>query len=460
MRYVIGLVVLGLAGLVIFMIRRRPKYEPSPEATAFRRSREGDRFTDVTPLDPDSPAPARKEPKMIDIGVGTVLLVLGIIIVLVVGAFVWYNYAPASNIGATVNIKLSLWQMFEIFLAIVMFFIIVAWAIWQDAKVGGLFKFVGLNQIATFDGGDDQPVKVAANLPDEWIVKGLKIVPGGKLILNPIRILMRKYGIFWKGFPTKTHIWTFIHERLNPKRDDNTPVIDWVKRDEKATPSDYFLFEKPHWVAAAGLEFKGGFRAHLLVQYWSRTRGLGSLYKLGGNVYPPMNAAVLAQTKTQCGLHSYEDFITLDTDGTSTEPDNFCLNIAQGANEVSMREVEQEIYDVSVLFYDAADAETARLASARNAAEINLEVARLNAAGSVADVTELAKQLRELFPNADPNTAMQAVAELGKYDRLARLTNLRAIGAGALIGLGDEPDTPKGGKPNATGKGGGKRGKK
>jgi adenylyl- and sulfurtransferase ThiI len=114
-----------------------------------------------------------------------------------------------------------------------------------------------------------------------------------------------------------------------------------------------------------------------------------------------------------------------------------------------------------VVFFDAADKETERLQSAEAAAKIRLAVSKLDAQGSVADVTELGARLKELFPNADPNVIMEQVGRLGAADRLARLTNLRAIGSGSVIGLDDQnTNTGSGGNKKATGKGGGKGGKK
>lgn len=473
MKYaVVAIVLVVLAVIAWLVLGKRKKYEPSPEAKAFarrRRETRGGRFTDIPHTSP-APAATLSNPNEIRIGVGMILFILVIILAVFVGGVYAYLHmsvpspvaTPVTNpVVVDTRPGFSLWQIFEIFLAIVMFFIILAWGIWTDAKAGGLLKFVGSNQIATFDGGDDTPVGVGANLPKGWVVKGLKIERGEKWVLNPIKFLMNRYGIFWKGFPTKTHIWSFIHERLNPKRSDDTPVTEWVNRDERPTSTDFFLFEKVHWVVVQGVEFKNKFRANILVQYWSRTRDLEKLYKLRGDVYPPMNNTIMANTRTQCSKHDYNDFITMDTDGTSNDPDNFCLQVADGACPVAMQEVGQEIYDVSVLFFDAADKETERLQSAEAAAKIKLAVSKLDAQGSVADVTELGARLKELFPDANPNVVMEQVGRLGAADRLARLTNLRAIGSGSVIGLDDQnTNTGSGGNKKATGKGGGKGGKK
>lgn len=343
------------------------------------------------------------------------------------------------------------WSVFEVSLFVLLLIAGVLIAIWENAKAGGLFKFVGLNQIMTFDGGEDTPVRVAANLPDGWKIEGLRILRDQQF--RPFRGLMRKFGIFWKGFPAKLHVWSFVHERLNPKRDDSTLVMDWVLRDKEPKSSDYLLFEKPHWVAVPGVEFRNGFRAHLLVSYWSRTIDLEKAYNLRGDIFPPMNSAVLAHTKTECSKYSYDDFTKIDTDGTITSRDevvnlgdDFCLNIAEGATTVSVREAGQVIYDVSVLFFDAADRDAERLLSAKAKAEIELEVAKLRARGSVADITELAGVLKNMYPGAPEADILSLLRELGVAERV-KDSNLVAWNAPAMVGVkGGGNATQMGGK--------------
>ncbi len=348
----------------------------------------------------------------------------------------------------------SIWVMFQIALFAVAFVTFVVVMIWQNAKVDGLFRFVGLNQIVSFDGGKDAPLRAVANLPKGWRVVRLRVIRDPSF--RPVQSLMRKFGIFWKGFPAHTHIWTFVHERLNPKRDDNTPVTEWVKRDEEAKSSDYLLFEKPHWVAVPGAEFKNGFRAHLLVSYWSRTIDLEKTYNLRGEFFPPMNSAVLAHTKTECSKYDYDVFTKIDTDGTITsrdevvnEGDDFCLNIAEGAARVAVREAGQEIYDVSILFYDAADKDTERLRSAEAKALIELEVKRLEAKGQIADIDELSKKMKEHFPGADQTELAKIVERLGVAGRI-RDSKVISVGGGAGIMLdttaGDDAALNKGGR--------------
>lgn len=347
---------------------------------------------------------------------------------------------------------IALWWSWWVLLQMALFLtapaVLIVLLVWLDAQSDGiLFRTVGRNQGITIDNNEGNPSKLLLNVQGR-MVQGLKVVPipEGYRTWNPFEKLMRKYGIFFKGWPNKTHKVTFVHQRLNPKIGADTLAEKWIDRDPEAKTSDYVLFDKPHWALVPGVEFKGGFRANILIQYQSRTIDYGvAVYDRGGDFFGPMNAQIEASTLSQCQTVSYEDFTQMETEKAS---DTFCQNIMDGAKESIRVIAGQEVYNLFVYRYDAASIEEAKLLRAKAQAEIELEVAKLKARGDIADVTEAAKELAAQFPNASPDELVAAVREIAVADRI-KGSNLVAWGAGAMVNTGGS----NGGGNNAPRKG-------
>lgn len=379
----------------------------------------------------------------------------GLISVFLIGTvfFLAILYAFYANWPAIKSDDNLLFHAFEVvgFIAIVITILLVA--VWQNAKNDGLLRFVARNQGIVIDNGDGNPKKLLANLPKGWEVEGLRVVRGNSFSLNPFKVILRKQGIFWKGFPAQTHPVTFVHERINPDLNGSTDAANWMIRDKVATTADFFLFDKPHYVYIQGVEFKGGLRANILIQYMSRTVDYGiSVYDRGGDVYPIVNAQIEAANNQQCSTITFEKFMKTKK---SNPNDPFCSAILAQAGLLTPQLAGQEIYSLYVYRFDGADKTTRNLMQAVQQAQIELEAATLQAQAKVADVTFLSDELKKKFPDASSDTILKVVGQLGTIDRLSG-SGIKAIGSGALIGINDD-DTPTGGKKKATRQGGGKK---
>ncbi len=339
-----------------------------------------------------------------------------------------------STILGAVALWWSWWIILQLALFIMAPAVLIVLLIWMDAQSDGiLFRTVGRNQGVMIDNNEGNPSKLLLNVPGDWIVQGLKVVPGHYSNWNLIQKLMRKYGIFYKGWPNKTHKVSFVHERINPEYTDKTPSAEWMVRDGAPKTSDYVLFDKPHWVYCSGVEFKCGFKGNLLIQYQSRTIDYGiTVYDRDGQFYEPMNGQIKASVHSQCKTVTFEDFMQIDTE-KPTDP--FCQKIMGNAKPSIEIMAGQEVYILFVYDYNAASEEEAKLLRAKAQAEIELGVAKLRAQGEIADVTEAAKALKEQFPDASQDELVKTVREIGVADRIKE-SGLVAWGAGAMVNTG------------------------
>ncbi len=177
--------------------------------------------------------------------------------------------AAVVSVGFTITSIFGLWWLpiYILFISIPFAFVFAAW---QLAKVGVFFTFVGTGKIKTIDRGKDNLIMILENIdgygPD---ARGhIVLVPGG----DKKTWLQNEYGLFWIGIPpAKVHKFEFIHQRLNPNINDDTPSSQWIVRDNAPQETDELLWEIPHTYRVTGVELKDGFHVDLLFNTRSRT---------------------------------------------------------------------------------------------------------------------------------------------------------------------------------------------
>jgi len=319
----------------------------------------------------------------------------------------------------------------------------IAISIWENAKKGkGPLVFVKRNWIMVVEDGDN-PVRLLANLPDGWRTKKMKIFQFSDT--NRTSGLLESLGLYWKGFaPSKIKEFPFIHERVNPKLKEDTVSGEWIERDPEPVPTKHLLFDMPHWFLVPGVEFACGFRADILVETQTRVIDpLVAIYNRNGKFFEIMNSLVNSAVINKCRLMTYKQFVAEDTDATSDfSKEEMIPSIGPTLLELA----GLEIYKFFVYRYDASNKEQERLMQEEAAAQIRLAVAKLDAQGGVADLTESARALKaELGPSADPNLIAQIVGDVAVAERI-RKSNLQAVGAGGLVGLTGKKSPGKGGK--------------
>ena len=343
-------------------------------------------------------------------------------------AIVVISAVVALALGAT-QAKYGLRTTLQLASSFLVFAVIIAVSIWNAAKEKFLWAFVPRNKILLTDMGPGNPYKVLGIRPK----------------------MLSWFGIYWIGFPPATvHLFPLVHERVNKEMGPNTDSDKWIIRDPEAVLTDYLERNVTHWVKVPGVEFKGGQRADILFEYQAtfvtEEDARVAVYDRGGKFYDSANSVFHSATISVCGTMTYEEFMNAREDANS----DFCKGIRNIVNETATKLSGLTIDLTFVYRFDASSTAEAKLARAKQQAEIEAEAAKLAAKGKVADIDEAIKSIKEQLPDADPTTIVEVVGRIAAISRLSEMKNLQAIG-GAMLGLTPDENSSEG-KPPRRGK--------
>ncbi len=343
-------------------------------------------------------------------------------------------------------------------------------AAWQLAKANIFFTFVGTGKIKTVDRGRDNLVRVLENVSDHHLDDHWHIVSGENLK----SLLEREYGLYWVGLPpSTTHRFSFVHERVNPDINDDTPSSEWIIRDAQAKETDELFWEVPHTYRITGVELSDGFHVDLLFNTRSRVVvPETALYIRGGQFIDYMaqyvesgvnavlcnfDAVTLRTTDKSEGSQITIDIIRAINESTSNNPNfpaqplleavgmkvvgGFISRIQSSdkSEEEALRKKKKAILD------GEAAVETAKLEVKKAAeeatrittlAKAQADADGLRAVGQVSGLTAAMEAIKLKFPDIDDATAL---AEAGALARTIKLSDkdspVTVIGAGVNIGV-------------------------
>ncbi len=363
------------------------------------------------------------------------------------------------------------WGTLLVFLATIVMLICFVYAGWQMAKQGVFFTFVGLGQIKTIDRGENNLIRVVANVPLYHVSYDMKVVEGS----DRKNFLEKQFGLFWIGVPpAEVHTFEFVHERANPKITKDTPVEEWIDRDTKAKRSDYILWEIPHTYLVLGAELKDNFRVDMLVETRSRTVDPKvALYLREGKFIDYMRQFVEASVNKVVREYTIEEFRGLD----KLENSEFARKIRDGVNSAFVAglgglldAVGMKTISAFVSKWDSSDKteeqalqlrKKARLAgeaaieTAERAAEqakhdgqriVTLAEAQrqadiLHAQGRAADVEEVLKAIKAQVPDANSTDVVRNATAVAVATKMSDPKSpVRVLGSGVMIGLDPEKE--------------------
>jgi len=262
---------------------------------------------------------------------------------------------------------------------------------------------------------------------------------------------MESFGLYYKGWPPlDVHEFLLLHERIDPDLNQETKPEDWVIRDKAPVPTRHLLWDKQHDFLIPGVEFLGGMKANILLnaRFLSR-KPIVSTHDREGKFFEVMKPLIHGAVIATASLIKYkEGFSEASVQERTAFTDDILaiLNLNNGLVD----QTGQEMISVVVSRHDPVTKEQERLLQAETEAKIRRKVARIEAAGDVADVTEMTKALKLQFRTADPSQILEMVRDIAVAQRIKE-SGLQAVGAGGIVSLTGNSKKPGGKTP---GKGG------
>lgn len=379
-----------------------------------------------------------------------------------------YTLAVGVILGLLATFMMG-WLIFAIFFMLVATMIAFVFAAWQLAKVGVFFTFVGTGKIKTIDRGKDNLIMILENIDGYGPDARGHIVPGG----DKKTWLQNEYGLFWIGIPpAEVHKFEFIHQRLNPNINDDTPSSQWIVRDNAPQETDELLWEIPHTYRVTGVELKDGFHVDLLFNTRSRTISPEiALYLRGGKFIDYQAQYVEAGVNAVLGKLESVFFREADksegsviaeaiikaineSTGSQAQPllDAVGMEVVGGfisrwqpsdrSEEEALRKMKkatlegEAAVELARLDADKATQEARRIGTIAQA-EAQADATR--ATGQIAGLAAALETIKRLYPDLDNETALREANALAIAIKMSdKDSPVTVIGAGVNIGVTPE----------------------
>src|SRR3989344_8896212 len=318
-------------------------------------------------------------------------------------------------------------------------------AAWQLSKNDVFFTFVGRGGIRTVDRGESNVIRILANLTDHH-VENMKITKD-----EPKRNLLEKYfGLYWIGIPPATvHEFQFVHERMNPNINENTPVSEWIMRDERPTPTKELLWEIPHSYLVPGVELADGFRVNVLFNTRSQVVDpVIALYVRRGQFIDYMAQYVRNGVIGVLSMYTITEFRNANKDENSDLAKRILATIdPPGDMQGLLEAVGLTVIGGFVSHWDASDKTEAEALAAEKKAELDgkgrvaaakkdREAAMTLAQGQMAGLDAALEIIKKRTPGIDEATALREANALAIATKMSHPESpVTVLGAGIAIGV-------------------------
>jgi len=180
--------------------------------------------------------------------------------------------------------------------------------------------------------------------------------------------LEKEYGIYWLGLGPFRRIkrFTITKERENPHITAKTTSDKWISVPEPFE-TDELRWSFPRPVLAPDVEFKGGFKANIMVlSHFEISVPWKPLFKLHGQFFPIISSHVRSGIISYCQTMTFEDFVSVK----KSDADSMSDEILKIIKDRLLEETGICISGLSVSTYEASDKETQEFLEAREKARM------------------------------------------------------------------------------------------
>lgn len=343
-----------------------------------------------------------------------ILLAVVLLVLQVVIGFVVYDIA-------------GYWNMIQVQVAVIAFYVTVIYGWWSCSKNDFLWMQVPIDQIVILTRGERNPVKYIG-----------------------LRRRIRWINIHWKGWGVEKQRFPILHKRYVQGQED--PKL-WIEADKTPQMTDHLNRVITHWVKVTVI-FRGVQPMRLLFKYSGRFLTEEDVYKavyiLNGGMYEFANGSIESEVRAFFKDMDAVDFRGTDySAGAGSISETKLLPLVQP----SVRESSGiQIDSIDLVTYAPGDDKEDELQRSEREAEIRSRAAKVLAEGETASWDKTLESTRRHFPDASPDVALQESARVAvarEYsDPNSNVIATNSGGQGSGTGIVIDPASRKGGGRN------------